>query len=238
MLIKYNQIIVFKIIKQVIDSVFPRYCPSCFGFLNSYEKLICLKCVHELPYNKNYNNYINNIFIEVESTVLSSFLYDYNKNSNVKNLIHEYKYHNHIELGKYFASCQKTSLITINNDKKIDFVASVPMHKKKQRKRGYNQVEPYAEEISKIVKARYIKDLLIKTINTKTQSKQNKKERLENIKDSFMIKDETLNLNGKHLLIVDDIITTGATLLTIYNLISKKFNCKISIAAIAITHLD
>ena len=237
MLIKYNQIIVFKIIKQVIDTVFPRYCPSCSVFLHSYEKLICLKCVHELPYHNKNNNYINDIFIN-ESTILSSFLFDYSKNSKVKNLIHEYKYHNHIELGKHFANCQKTSLITINNDKNIDFVASVPMHKKKQRKRGYNQVNPYAQEIAKIIEALYMENLLVKVTNTKTQSKQNKKERLLNIKDSFKVNPSSIDISGKHLLIVDDLVTTGATILTIYNLLNTNYNCKISLAAIAITHLD
>ena len=238
MLIKYNQIIVSKVIKPVIDCVFPKYCASCSAILNNYENIICLKCNHQLPLAQNTNENLRSIFISKNQRVLSSFLFNYNKEGNIKNLIHEFKYHKHITLGKLFAQWQKTSLIAINNVKNIDFVVPVPMHNKKKRKRGYNQVNPYAQEIAKIIEAKYIENLLIKVTNTKTQSKQNKKERLLNIKDSFKVNPSSIDISGKHLLIVDDLVTTGATILTIYNLLNTNYNCKISLAAIAITHLD
>jgi len=238
MLTKYNQIIVSKVIKPVIDCVFPKYCASCSAILNNYENIICLKCNHQLPLAQNTNENLRSIFISKNQRVLSSFLFNYNKEGNIKNLIHEFKYHKHITLGKLFAQWQKTSLIAINNVKNIDFVVPVPMHNKKKRKRGYNQVNPYAQEIAKIIEAQYIENLLVKVTNTKTQSKQNKKERLLNIKDSFKVNPSSIDISGKHLLIVDDLVTTGATILTIYNLLNTNYNCKISLAAIAITHLD
>jgi len=238
MLIKYNQIIVSKVIKPVIDCVFPKHCASCLEYLNNYENIICLKCNHQLPLANSIEENINSLELAEGKIVLSSFLFKYNKKGNIKNLIHEFKYHKHIELGKLFAQWQKTSLFKIINVKKVDYVVSVPMHKKKKRKRGYNQVDAYAQEIAKIIEAEFIEDLLVKIVNTKTQSKQNKKERLLNIKDSFKINPYSVNLNGKHLLIVDDLVTTGATLLSIYNLINTTYHCKISVAAVAITHLE
>ncbi len=236
MIIKYKYLNIFKAINRIVDCVFPRSCKSCTAILNTYEQLLCLKCNKNLHYYDSYYRYNVISSLQNDSEYISVLLC-YHKHGVMRRLIHSFKYESHIELGRLFAGWQIEQIIDIHKNIPIDYVVPVPMHSDKLRKRGYNQVVPYAKTIAELLGVPYTDKILKKSKNTKTQSKQNAKERMLNISGSFDLI-STYDLNGKHLLITDDIITTGATMLAVINMLKSKYNCKISIAAIAVTVME
>jgi ComF family protein len=117
----------------------------------------------------------------------------------------------------------------------IDVVIPVPIHSKKLKQRGYNQSALFAQQIAKVLNASYVDDVLLKSINTKTQVFQSREARFQSVAHSFYAR----NLNTiehKHILLVDDIITTGATIEACASVLNSANKCRLSVATIAITH--
>lgn len=216
---------------------FPVHCSACDNPLHKNERLICSSCRHKLPLtNFHYSNaeILEKVFYGRVLIANITALFVFEKQGLVQNLIHNLKYRNQekisTELGKWLG--HELSQITAYQE--IDAVIPVPLHKLRLKERGYNQVAEFGREISLKLNAQYVENVLKKNIHTAKQSKRKQDNRWENIARSFSLENES-SLQNKHILLVDDIITTGATLEACANTLSKIPGIKISIAAMAFT---
>ncbi|WP_245628236.1 ComF family protein [Croceitalea dokdonensis] len=191
--------------------------PACFGCnvqLIGGEELLCTTCRYELPlteYNFSQENHVDRIFYgRVPIKKASSFLY-FSSIGIVKNLLHQLKYKNQSHIGIFLGSWYGALLAEDGSLPEIDYVVPVPLHPKKLRKRGYNQVTGFGKQIATAINATFLEDVLTKTANTKTQTKKSRIERWQEQQSLFKAK-KTNVLTGKKVLLVDDVITTGATI--------------------------
>jgi ComF family protein len=213
---------------------FPHNCVGCGSDVIDKDSFLCLQCIHDLPYTNfamHGNNPVEKKFwgrIAVTSA-MSEFYFS--KGSIVQNLIHEFKYKGNKIVGHYLGNLIGKSLLNSNRFH-IDAIIPIPLFEKKEKKRGFNQAEILCKGISEIMNVPIIKKNVIRTVPTKTQTRKGRLERWQNVEKTFSVSD-TQNLQGKHILLVDDVITTGATLEACASEILKIENVRISIATLA-----
>ncbi|MBT8260204.1 MAG: ComF family protein [Bacteroidia bacterium] len=225
--------------KSLINLFYPKICYACNNVLTDNENGICTVCRHELPvtnYHLEDNNQVEKVFFGRVKIIHATSLFWFQKKGMVQQLLHNLKYRGHEEIGKILGQWLGYELKNSSKFKDIDLVIPVPLHKSRQRKRGYNQVAKFAQEIANQLDALYVDYILVKTIPTKTQVFKTRFSRWDDSKAMFNLK-HSEELKGKHILLVDDIITTGATIESCANvLLNHKFNkdIKISVATMAI----
>ena len=224
-----------KWISDLLDIIFPRRCYVCGELLSAQEQDICLNCLDALPkVEPHVAEEIEKIFwgkIEIERA--TSFMY-YHKGSPYNNIIHALKYRGRPWIGKRFAHLAATELKDSGFFDGIDAIVPVPLSRKKRHARGYNQCDYIADGISQATGIPVIRDVLERSISNDTQTEKNRDERWENVKGIFTLKKPDL-LDGKHVLIVDDILTTGATLASCATTIQESCSCRISIFTLGYT---
>ncbi len=222
------------LLNDFIGLFFPRVCDACENLLLRNETTICTRCLTGLP-KTNFHKYPDNPVMEtfwgrlkIESA--SSFLY-YSKAGKVQNLIHSFKYRGKYEigmmLGEMFAADLKTSPY-FNN---INTIIPVPLHWTKLKTRGFNQSEVIARGMAKQMNAQIENDVLIRRFATDTQTKKSRLKRVENVQGKFGIQNPE-KIAGKHVLLIDDIITTGSTIEECANILLSVDETKVSIASI------
>lgn len=220
----------------ILNLFFPKVCYACSNILTDNEHHICTNCRHNLPvtnYHFENNNTVEKVFygrIRIEN---ATALLKFQKKGIVQQLLHNLKYRGHETISTILGEWLGSELKTIEAFNIIDVVIPVPLHKNKLRKRGYNQVAKFGVEIAKALNADYIDNVLIKTTATKTQVFKNRMARWNNSNEVFTVTN-TNRIEGKHILLVDDIITTGATMEACVNMLNKAEDVKISIATMAI----
>ena len=221
---------------DLIDMIYPKLCLSCNETLAGSESVICTKCIYEIPktnfHTCKYNSVFDLFYGKISIFSATAFFY-FQKGSVYQNLMHQLKYKGHkeigIELGKLFA----LDIQHATDYNKIDYIIPIPLHPSRQRKRGYNQSEMIAIGMAEILHAKVLNHAIIRNKATQTQTKKSKTERMENVKSIFEIKDK-ISFSGSHILLIDDVITTGSTLISCAEEIHKNVSCKLSIAALAI----
>lgn len=220
----------------ILNLFFPKVCYACSHLLTDNEHHICTSCRHNLPvtnFHFENNNTVEKVFYGRVKIEQATALLKFEKKGIVQQLLHNLKYRGHEIIGEVLGKWLGNELKTIEAYNNIDVVIPVPLHKNKLRKRGYNQVAKFGIEISKALDATYIDNVLIKTTATKTQVFKKRISRWNNANEIFTITNTAL-IEGKHILLVDDIITTGATIEACVNMLTKAKNIKISVATMAI----
>lgn len=226
-----------KILKDFFQLFYPKLCVCCKKELLSEEKVICSFCSFDLPIinHKNYeNNSIARIFYgRVPIEKATSFLF-FRKVSKTRDLIHELKYKGNeyvgVFLGNWFGQVLKES----NEFNNIDCIIPVPLHKKRLHERGYNQLTKFGECLSNILNTTYNPNILVRVSSSKTQTFKERLERFSNNETKFKLANLDI-LKNKHVLLIDDVITTGATLEACCIELLKTENIKISIVTMAFT---
>ncbi|WP_318310694.1 ComF family protein [Flagellimonas crocea] len=224
-----------KIINEINNVLLPRVCFGCNAQLFSGEHILCAVCRHDVPLtDHNYleENEVDRIFygrIPIKKAASFSF---FSKKGPVKNLLHWLKYKNQEEIGAFFGAWCGAHLKESGQLKHIDLVIPVPLHPKKLKKRGYNQVTLFARKIAESIGAEYCDDWLIKVKNTKTQTKKGRQWRWESSKNAFQL-DSSKNPNCKNILLVDDVITTGATIESCARTLLQHKDLEVSVLSIA-----
>ncbi len=224
-----------KIHKNLLNVLFPVFCNGCSKLLLKNEKVICVKCNHNLPFTHHHNikkTEIHKTFYGLVPFEFGASVLYFSKKGIAQNLIHNLKYRNRQEVGTFLGDLYSSELIKLEVFKEIDYIIPVPLHKKRFQERGYNQVTTFCNSIEKNLSIPVIEDVLIKTKNLKSQTDKSKEGRIENNKNVFSIKNYE-KIEGKHILIVDDVFTTGATIEACAKEILKIKNTKISILTIA-----
>jgi ComF family protein len=224
--------------KSIINLFFPPVCAGCHSFLLSNENVICTLCRHNIPLTNHHLNPENESFkkfygrIPVEHS--SALLY-FHKKGIVQELIHNLKYKGQEEigtvLGEWYADDLKNSTII----QSVDEIIPVPLHKRKLRERGYNQVTNFGLELSKNLNIPYESNILLRNVYSKTQSKKTLLNRSDGIDTIFDVVFTDKDHN-KHFLLIDDVITTGSTLEACSHALLKIPGAKISIVCMAMAH--
>ena len=197
---------------------------------------MCAFCRNQVPlteYSFNEENAVDRIFYgRTDIYKASSFLY-YSDKGIVQNLIHHLKYRNQQQIGAFLGNWYGLILAESGELKGLDYIIPVPLHRKKLKKRGYNQLTAFGEALSYHLKAQYLPDLLIKTANTRTQTRKRRFARLGSKKDLYILRKHA-NLQGKHILLIDDVITTGATIEACADTLLEGSEARVSVASMTI----
>lgn len=226
-----------KYLNDFTELFFPRICIVCKTPLLRQEELVCLSCLHGIPrtnFHFDEKNSVAEIFYgRVRIEYATAFFY-FNKGSKYRKLIHALKYKGMKELGvllgKQFAFdlCQSPLFAD------IDVVCPVPLHPKKEKKRGYNQSEFIAKGISEQMGKDLSLNNLIRVVYSETQTRKGRYERWENVEGIFDLTNAA-KFNGRHILLVDDVLTTGSTLEACASAILKSAeDVTVSIATLGI----
>lgn len=225
-------------IKNLINLLFPAICNGCNTLLLSNESVLCSKCRHDLPFTNHYlvkdNETFKKFYGRLPVSHASSVVY-FHKKGIVQQLIHNLKYKGAEEVGTLFGMLYYSKLKGIHAFEKFDIVIPVPLHKKKQNERGYNQITQFGTALASGLEIPFNETLLIRKLYSKTQTKKNLLDRTEINPTLFEAKFSEKD-HGKHFLLVDDVITSGATLEACGKALLEIPDTKVSIITIAFAH--
>ncbi|MGI9547289.1 MAG: ComF family protein [Flavobacteriaceae bacterium] len=224
------------ILNDVNSVMFPRLCFGCNARLYRGEQILCTFCRNQLPlteYSFNEENAVDRIFYgRTDIKKASSFMFYY-ENGVVQNLIHHLKYKNQSQIGEFIGDWYGSILSNNGELEDIDCIIPVPLHRKKLKSRGYNQVSLFAEKLAKHLDAEYLPDVLLKTANTKTQTRKRRISRGHQNSELYVLKNTSV-LSNRKLLLVDDVITTGGTIEACANALLNSPNVQISVSSMAV----
>jgi ComF family protein len=184
-----------------------------------------------LPYSKiNESEFINrlSIFVSVNHVFI---LFDFEQDNIIQKLIHKFKYYDKVYLGKFLAHMMFERIKDIDWIKDIDVIIPLPLHWSRQMKRGYNQSEVLARYLGKALKKPVETHCIVRKVKTKSQARQGK-DRWQNMDSAFVVRKPHL-INGKHILIIDDVITSGSSLANCLRSTNTVKNCTISVAGLS-----
>ena len=202
------------VVEDFISLFFPRYCLACSGSLVKGEEILCTACLSDLP-KTNYHlfreNPIKNKLIGRLPLKYGWAFLKFRKSGIVQHLLHQLKYNNHPEVGVRLGQAYGLELLRSGFDREFDLIIPVPLHASRKRQRGYNQSSKFAEGLSLAMNIQWDESISVRTHSSVTQTNKSKAERWENVKDVFSV-EEGKTIQGKRILLVDDVITTGATL--------------------------
>lgn len=224
-------------IKDLLHIFFPERCVSCNKQLLKNEKILCIECRHELPltyFTQESDNEMERSFMGRSKIVSATALVYFYKKGIVQKMIHKLKYKGHQEIGEFFGDWLGREIISSERFKGLDMIVPVPLHPKKLKKRTYNQVTEFGKALSDHLNIPFVDNLLKRNIYTETQTYKHRTDRFLNTKDIFEVSDLN-SFRGKHILLIDDVLTTGATLEACCSELEKINGIKISICTMAYT---
>lgn len=212
---------------------FPRCCWGCKKPLAKNQKWLCISCSTKLPktyFEHNENNPLKALlrqYIPLESAYAPFYFV---QNTPVQALLHALKYQGKKEVAEWLAAQSAAYLPKDHATLECDGIVPVPLHPKRERKRGYNQVAGFGQFWAKRLGVPYLDDVLLRKNQTKTLVQMTREARWAEVKDAFLVQTKK---EYKHLLLVDDVITTGATLTACGNVLLQKATKKISVMGMA-----
>lgn len=223
--------------KNIFYLFYPNICASCDNQLHDYENVLCLSCRYDLPLTNFINftpNDLERAFLGRVSIEFATSLLFYDREGIVQNLIHKLKYKGRQEIGVFLGKWLGNELLQCERLPKLDFIVPVPLHKNRLKKRGFNQVTKFGEQISKILDVPMSDGILLRKLDSGTQTLKHRIDRFKDLKEKFYITNKEL-FKGKHILLIDDVITTGATVEACIIKLQEIKDIKISIATMAFT---
>jgi ComF family protein len=224
-------------LKHIINLFFPEICAGCDALLLTGEQIICSHCRHEIPLTFHHLNRKNEatdkFYGRLPVEFVGTMAY-FHKNGVVQKIIHKLKYQGQQRIGTAMGIWYAADLLAGSPLKPVDAVIPVPLHRKRLKMRGYNQVTTFAQALSDALPASYRDDILIRTVYSKTQTKKNLLNRNSASRDLFEVAFAETDCH-KHYLIVDDVLTTGATLEACGRAMLKIPGATISIVCMAMS---
>ncbi|CAM3953145.1 ComF family protein [Mucilaginibacter galii] len=218
-----------------LNLLFPRLCQACRANLLGTEELICTACLYNLPYT-NFHSQPDNMVArqfwgKIDLQYAYALLY-FEKGGEVQHLMHQFKYQGMQKIGNKLGEISGLQLSQNTQLQQVDYIIPVPLHKSRLRERGYNQSANFAHGLAAKLLAQVEENNLIRTVKTATQTHKSRFARFENMQQVFALKHPE-RLQDKHILLVDDIITTGSTLEACAQELLKIPGLQLSIAAMA-----
>jgi len=228
-----------KITKELIDDLFglffPNLCLGCGQPLIKGEEVICSICHFHLPktyFHNDPENPLNRVFWgRVNLEAVTAYLY-FQKGSTVQHLLHQLKYKGRPEIGHRIGKWYGLELRQADIFRDVDLIIPVPLHPRKHRTRGYNQSQMFAEGLAAVMTAELETRCLYRKVDSKTQTRKSRYNRWENVESIFAV-NHPERIKDCHILLVDDVITTGATLEACARALLEVPGVKASVATIA-----
>ena len=215
--------------------LYPNLCVACKKSLVKGENVICSFCLFHLPktfFHNDLNNTVAKSFwgrVQIENA--ASCFY-FTKGNKVQKLLHQLKYKGKKEVGEFIGKYYGFDLRITDGFKAVEIIIPVPLHKKKLRKRGFNQSEVFAKGLAESMHLEINTDCLYRKTASATQTRKSRFKRWENVEDIFAIRHPE-QIAGKHVLLVDDVITTGATMEACAEALLRVPGVKVSVVSIA-----
>jgi ComF family protein len=197
-----------------VSLFFPRLCAACTRPCVKGEPLVCSACLLELPYNDHHLDPQNLLYQRLSAIMpvhTAQALLRFSKDSRVQRLLYALKYGHQPEVGNFLGALYGARLLEAGQMISTDLIVPVPLHPSRRRKRGYNQSACFAAGLSAALAIPYTEKLISRSVKTITQTRKNRLERWENVQNVFQV-NVSREIAGKNLLLVDDVVTTGATL--------------------------
>lgn len=219
----------------ILDLLYPRLCLACNSDLPPPSEILCLQCQYELPVTQHWlqpENAFTEIFWGRVPIETGAALYYFSKAGRVQHLVHQLKYENKPQIGWRLGQRLGWELRQQPHFRMVEAVVPVPLHPDKQKTRGYNQAEVFAEGVATALDLPVWPNALVRTENSTSQTRKSRQDRALNVQQVFAM-GEPERLAGKHILLVDDVLTTGATLETCARLIIDLPGTKVSLATLA-----
>jgi ComF family protein len=223
------------ILQDFIALFYPRICVACHTSLVKGEDVLCTSCLVQLPktaYHRDHENPVRNRLAGRLPLAFASAFLKFRKGGLVQSLLHELKYNNRPEIGVRMGHLYGVELMESGLDASFDVIVPVPLHASRMRRRGYNQSAKFAEGLSEALNIGWEESISLRLEATNTQTRKGRADRWSNVKDAFSIGDIE-KVNGKRVLLVDDVITTGATLEACGSHLIESGCSSLSIACIA-----
>lgn len=224
------------IANDIHSILLPRGCFGCIANLGKGERSLCTVCRDQLPFTE-YNfideNPIDRIFYGKIPVKKASSLFFYHENGRIQRIIHHWKYKKQEQIGSFLAALYIPILEADPGFEKPDLIVPVPLHKNKMRKRGYNQLDLVGISFSEHFHCKYENKSLVKTHNTRTQTRKNRWWRWKGVQDLYQLNGPD-SVRDKRILLIDDVITTGATLEACAQTLFAGGAKEVSIATIAV----
>ena len=222
-------------LNDFVSLIYPHQCVSCSKTLYDSKNCICIRCQIELPktsFHLEKDNAVEKIFWGRARISLGMSYYYLSKKSKVEQLLYALKYQNNEQLGVEIGQLYGADLKDLSKANHFDCIVPVPLHPNKLKSRGYNQSHAFATGLSNKLVIPCVSNVLIRNSNTSTQTKKNQYERWLNVDNVFSVTNASA-LTHKHILLVDDVVTTGATLDSCAQVLLDIEGTKVSIATIA-----
>jgi ComF family protein len=223
-------------VHDLFNVVFPNICSCCSNTLSTTEKEVCYNCIDKLPLTNFYKDRDNTVAqkfwgrIKLES---AAAFYFQNKENITQQLIHQLKYKHKTNIGLKLGEIMGHYLSQPDSIfKDIDIIIPLPLHITKQRIRGYNQCDFIAEGLSSVLQKPFATDVVKRAIANESQTKKNKFQRWENVDGIFELANKE-KIKNKHLLLIDDVVTTGSTIEACANALLKEPSIKLSVLTVA-----
>ena len=200
--------------ESLLHLVFPHVCEGCGSDLLNRDNLLCLDCLSSLPltdFHMYPNNPVEKIFWGRLPVTHATAQYYFTKNSLMQRLMHSFKYRGYKDLGLFLGRLMGQTLAKANRFLYVDALVPLPLFPEKEHKRRFNQAAVLCEGIAEILAKPVLKNAVVRTHATESQTQKSRVERWQNMDSKFELTDANA-LKDKHILLVDDVVTTGATL--------------------------
>ncbi len=224
------------LIRDFIELFFPHNCCICGDPLVDGEQEICVKCLMDMPRTRGATgdaNYVEKKFIGRIPITAATALLIFNRRNISQKILHQIKYHGNEQLAIVMGRQLGLLIATDSRFHDVDLLVPVPLHKRKERRRGYNQSLLLCQGIAQTLPLPIVGGNLIRNRHTATQTRKNRQQRLDNMRDVFAVCDAR-QFEGRHILLVDDVITTGATSEACCQTLLTIPGIRISVAALAV----
>ena len=206
----------YQALQHFTELLYPKLCGACGLHLLENETVLCVYCRALLPFSNESHDPDNsteklfwgNVPVEAAATLLF-----FNKSARTQVLLHQLKYHQRFEIGEMLGELFAQALVHSGRFDAINMIIPVPLHPERAKFRGYNQSAVIANSMASILKVPVANKLLLRKINTESQTKKNRIERFDNMECVFSVASPD-EVKGQNILIIDDVITTGATLIS------------------------
>jgi ComF family protein len=221
--------------RSLLHLFFPQTCRGCGSDAVSKEQLLCISCLQRLPLTDFYSRPGNPTekmlagrlpFLNAASHCF------FTQQSLIQELLHQLKYKGRTEIGEYFGKRMGEAIHDSNRFRDIDAIIPLPLHKKKLKQRKYNQSAILSHGIASVIERPVLENVIVRISASGSQTLKNRTARWENIEGSFLLEDPQA-VAGKHLLLVDDVITTGATLEACGSALLKAPGASLSLCTLA-----
>jgi ComF family protein len=227
-------------LKEIKDSVlhllFPHVCMGCGSDILNEETVLCMRCMDAMPetnFELHQNNPVEKLFWGRLPLTAATAQFYFTKESLMQHLMHQFKYKGNKDLGLQLGRLMGTRLKNTNRFSAIDALVPLPLFPAKEKRRGYNQATVLCDGMAEAMGIPVLDKIVTRPQHTETQTKKGRIERWKNMEGKFILSNAEA-IKNKHLLLVDDVVTTGATLEACGNELLKAENVKLGLACLCV----